>query len=185
MVFMFRALGAGRILGVPAPGYSGKAVLPGVTSQMALRADLAILGPSGGCISEEKGVIPQSHQQGSCLEHFSFFRGKSEPPLFQSRNSLSSRGWPASAWTGPWTGSFSFARQVPRSLGSKGLPSFRMRVCCSANPSLCTDGKASESVPTGTSTKRSHQRVTPHPPTHRDTGQCPPTFLAVLGWHLG
>lgn len=80
MVLMFRACGAGRIPGVPAPGYSGKAVLPGVTSQMALHADLAILGPSRGRISEEKGVLPQSHQQGSCLEHFSIFRGKSEPP---------------------------------------------------------------------------------------------------------
>lgn len=54
MVFMFRALGAGRILGVPAPGYSGKAVLPGVTSQMALRADLAILGPSGAAFQRKK-----------------------------------------------------------------------------------------------------------------------------------
>lgn len=95
-------------------------------------------------------------------------------PPFQSRNLLSSKGWP-SLHQG-----FSFARQVPRSPGSKGLPSSRMHTHCSANPFLCPDGEASKAAPTGTNTRWSQQRVTCPPP--RDMGQCPQTSLVVVGW---
>lgn len=106
---------------------------------------------------------------------FRIFRGMCEPcePLPSRAGILSpAEGGPASAWTVPQTGSFSFARQVPRSPGSCGPPS-------SVNPSLYTNGEASEF--------RTHWELhgvvsagVTCPP--RDMGRCPQTCLVVLGW---
>lgn len=70
-------------MGAQAPGHSGKVTQAGVASWMSQHADH--LGPSGGCISEERGVIPL------CI--FESSRGSVHPP-FRSWNSLSAAGGP-------------------------------------------------------------------------------------------
>ena len=103
---------------------------------------LAVLGPSGGYISEEKGVICHLISVVGTQSILESSRGRVDPP---SRTGilLQHRGAPASAWTLPQTGSFSFARQPPgsRATWSPLFPDAHPLFC---QPLLFTKGKPSE-----------------------------------------